>query len=374
MRALAAMALGAVAFAACATEEVEENAAPSSVVSVGGSSAKGGSGGSGGAQGVAVGGGGGAAGDLSCATSTASAEAREVDMYIMLDQSGSMTEPAGSTSKWLAVKTALLQFFSNKKYDNTGVGVQFFPLGTAEAACPPAQYAVPALSIKPLSQSRDALLDALNLHAPVIGGETPTRPALQGAVAYARGWASQHPDRATVVVLATDGKPTVCGTDLDKITIKAKEGYQANPKVLTFVIGVGEGFEDVLDAIAEQGGTGKAAKVDVNSDVSQQFQEALDSIRREAVDCDFSIPKTSGGEIDFGRVNVRYATGSGQVSFYAVPSADKCGKLDNAWHFDDAKSPTKIVLCPAACSRARQAASVKIDVVFGCKTEEAQIN
>jgi len=39
---------------------------------------------------------------------------------------------------------------------------------------------------------------------------TPTVPALQGAINYAKAYAPQHLDRKTIVVFATDGMPTEC--------------------------------------------------------------------------------------------------------------------------------------------------------------------
>ncbi len=53
-----------------------------------------------------------------------------VDMYIMLDRSGSMTDLTGAgPSKWDAVRDALTQFVNDKRSAGLGVGLQYFPLG-----------------------------------------------------------------------------------------------------------------------------------------------------------------------------------------------------------------------------------------------------
>lgn len=55
-----------------------------------------------------------------------------LDMYIMLDTSGSMLEATASgVSKWNAVKGAFASFFQDAGSDGMGVGLQYFPLKIA---------------------------------------------------------------------------------------------------------------------------------------------------------------------------------------------------------------------------------------------------
>ena len=78
------------------------------------------------------GGGSGTGGDAACAGVTAKADLVPLDMYIMLDKSGSMsnqTGPSGSgPTKWAAITDALEAFFSASAETGIGVGLQFFPL------------------------------------------------------------------------------------------------------------------------------------------------------------------------------------------------------------------------------------------------------
>jgi hypothetical protein len=65
-----------------------------------------------------------------CVTQASTAKQVPVDMYIMLDRSGSMTEPTGAgPSKWDAIRDALTSFFGDARSDGLGVGLQYFPLG-----------------------------------------------------------------------------------------------------------------------------------------------------------------------------------------------------------------------------------------------------
>jgi hypothetical protein len=65
-----------------------------------------------------------------CAGKTQDARPVEVDMYIMLDRSGSMTETTGAgNTKWDAIRQALTTFVQDGKSAGLGVGLQYFPLG-----------------------------------------------------------------------------------------------------------------------------------------------------------------------------------------------------------------------------------------------------
>ena len=65
-----------------------------------------------------------------CAGETQRAERVQVDMYVMLDRSGSMLEDTGTGStKWDAVRMALTAFVGDPASAGLGVGLQYFPLG-----------------------------------------------------------------------------------------------------------------------------------------------------------------------------------------------------------------------------------------------------
>ncbi len=76
-----------------------------------------------------TGGGGGFDPDSGCVAETQRGETVPVDMYIMLDISGSMNNPAGTGgSKWDAVRQALVNFAMDTRSAGLGVGIQFFPI------------------------------------------------------------------------------------------------------------------------------------------------------------------------------------------------------------------------------------------------------
>jgi hypothetical protein len=66
--------------------------------------------------------------DAACATQSATAQTLPLDLYMMVDSSGSMTEKtaAGST-KWAAVQSAMSAFFADPASAGISIGLQYFP-------------------------------------------------------------------------------------------------------------------------------------------------------------------------------------------------------------------------------------------------------
>jgi hypothetical protein len=79
-----------------------------------------------------AGGAGGDGGSAACVGQTVQAELVPLDLYIMLDSSGSMLEKSGAmgtgVAKWDAVKGALTAFVQDPGSAGIGVGLQYFPL------------------------------------------------------------------------------------------------------------------------------------------------------------------------------------------------------------------------------------------------------
>jgi hypothetical protein len=100
-----------------------------------GTGASGGSGGSGNSGNGASGGfdtdsgtgGGGGIGET-CAGDLQKGELIPLDMYVMMDISGSMLATASGVTKWDAVKQATTAFLNDPQSEGIGVGIQYFPL------------------------------------------------------------------------------------------------------------------------------------------------------------------------------------------------------------------------------------------------------
>jgi hypothetical protein len=242
--------------------------------------------------------------------------------------------------------------------------------------CDVSVYATPEVPIASLPGVNQAIMDSLNAHKPLT--MTPTAPALEGAIQYARQSAIQNPDHTTIVILATDGQPNVCvGSGLlaiNEVRNIAAAGLSGSPSIKTFVIGVipvgMPTLGNALNGVAKAGGTNEAFIVQANQDMTQQFKAALEAIRGASMDCEFQIPNP-GIPMDYDAVNVIYtAPNDEKFTVFFVGSEAGCDPVLGGWFYDvDPKNaqPSKISLCPASC-QFMQAHSGSIDIEIGCKT------
>ncbi len=313
-----------------------------------------------------------------CVTEVADAELTPTNLVFMIDKSGSMGDSTSGFDpklKWEPVTTGVKSFFSDPYSKTVRASLQFFPIqdDTIQTACS-APYGQPSVALT--VAANPAFISALDSTKP--SGGTPTLPALEGAIAYAKGVAKDRPLDKTAVVFVSDGEPGfydpdqkafVPGcqdNDVAHAANVAKQAFDSDPKVPTYVIGVGPKL-DALSQIAIAGGT-NAIMVDTAdpAKTNADIVKALDAIRHREVSCDFSIPPAPGGqELDPYAVNVVLTSADGSQN---VLGYDKACTGTKGWHYDDAAAPKRILLCASACEDARQSSAGKVSIAFGCKT------
>lgn len=373
-----------------------------------------------------------------CQGITRAAEPFPLDMYVMMDQSGSMKGPIDinpfGPTQWDAVKSAFVGFLNGTSPEGMSMGIQYFPLALkpwstlpqcsngscgsgasclstetgnyclstcgsdancdpksdcmsfennagdtlkvcSNDSCDPGAYAKPEVPIGAIPGVNQQLLASLDKHGPT--SMTPSAPALEGAIRYAREWANDHPDHTTVVVFATDGQPTVCNKALiatEDVKAIAREGLSGSPSVRTFVLGVipmGMGMiSGSLNEVAFAGGTGQAHLVTVGPNMAEDFKNKLEAIRGASMDCEFKLPNGGTG-LDYNQVNVLYVAHDKQkYDLYYVGSPNACDPNIGGWYYDvDPKggTPTKIVLCPQNCGFI-QGYGGSVEIKIGCET------
>src|SRR5262249_46620595 len=125
-----------------------------------------------------------------------------------------------------------------------------------------------------------------------------------------------------------------------------------------------------LNGIAQAGGTSQAYLVDTGGNAQQQFLDALNKIRGQALGCVYSIPLPEAGQIDYGKVNVQYTPGDGSppVPLPKVSDKGSCPASGDAWYYDNDTAPTQIILCDTSCTKVSGDATAKIDILIGCGT------
>jgi hypothetical protein len=232
------------------------------------------------------------------------------------------------------------------------------PIGFCENrfTCDPEPYGPPVFGIELLPAAADEFVQTINKQIPE--GGTPTLPALTGVIEHAAAWSAANPTHNVIVVLATDGQPSVCDPDLlgdpeqaiANLAAVADSGNQAG--IQTWVIGVFSPATQAqaqlnLDAIAEAGGTEKAFVIATDDVVTSEFLAALNQVRLTAKSCEFEL--SLGEDVDHDAVWVKITPkGADPIWVKRVPSADAC--VEGGFFYDDPFTPTKIVLCPETCA------------------------
>lgn len=315
--------------------------------------------------------------NAACATSTAAAERLPLHMVVVLDKSGSMCIVGNNgnnrscnngDSRWKQVTGALASFFGSADSSGITASLIAFPangtIPSNNAACATASYQTPAEANVPLPDTQNRLANRMN--GLTGAGGTPTRYAMEGAVAYAQTVETQLAGKGkVVVVLATDGTPEYCSNNTIQTTSAVAQGVAAT--IPTYVIGVGDAL-DSLNALAVAGGTTSAFIISTANagTVGQSFAAAMESIRGASLACEYSIPAAPDGKtIDYNKVNIQFTPNAGAAK--TLPYSADCSNT-TGWRYDNVNAPTKILLCDGACTTAKADASGKIDVVLGCQT------
>lgn len=259
---------------------------------------------------------------------------------------------------------------------------------SSQTVCSLSDYTTPEVPIGTLPGAAQDLRDALEAYSPAQSpfGLTPTGPALEGAISYARSWAEEHPTRKAIVVLATDGAPTGGCTPSRRAEIAAlaSVGARATVPVQTYTIGVfapedpdnpsadsSEG-PDNIRAIADSG-DGQAFVISDQDDIAAQFVEALNSVRGHGLSCEFQIPESETGKaLDYGKVNVRFTPRAGEnaETIPYVDDSSDCGDEGGWYYYTDPSGdgPRSIKACETTCDRLTSSVTGNVAIAVGCET------
>ncbi len=308
---------------------------------------------------------------------------RTVNMLIVLDRSDSMVQQPNPL--WVPMGEALTQVTAQTE-NNINYGLLAFPYSDPEETCATGEVVI------------DVAPENAAAVAGVVGGGamdmltalgTPTAESLRVAKQYLDGLNNGF---ESYVLLATDGAPN-CNEGLDRTSCRCSVtglgGCQENWWCLddaasvqaatelnqagypVYVLGIGDSmqWEDVMNAIAQGGGTGQYIPAD-----SSEFADVLMSIVGGIMSCDFDVDWDSlsnGTAKDPSKVNLYCKQDANDpnnddlTSGNVIPRNDGCANGDAGWTWSDSTSTT-IHMCPDMCNKIKSNGCPVISASFGC--------
>lgn len=362
-----------------------------------------------------------------CATLRGSSELAPLDMFVVVDASGSMGQALGGTiTKWDRARAALSEFARDPRSSGMAMAMSFFPIrdtyvpefcgndeqcgeegscdpfgfctagqatcrtnqdcidaGFPGGGCQPLSYgrcsnhltcqleanSNPALDLTDLP-SNGAVDDVFALRGP--WGGTPTRIAIRGALEAARKRQAEAPDNKVIVLLVTDGFPTPqCDDDAvfeetDLVANVAEEAAQGVADGFqTFVVGIfgGDNADEAQMNFDTIAAAGGSGEAII---VNGTLVDALNAVRRQAKPCELEL---SGDIIDPESVWLRLTSESSDTIW--VPRRDGEADCDErpGFYFDvplGSGTPSRVTLCPDTCSLLGGTAERRVEIVTSC--------
>jgi hypothetical protein len=315
---------------------------------------------------------------VSCVATAETAAMKPVNMYIIMDNSGSM----GASNIWIPAKNGFRAFFQSPDAAGLNVALRFFGNGCGTSGSPNCSIGACATPLVPLGQLTAAtgaadphetlLVNTVNATNTGTNG-TPIYESVGGLAQWGVANATANPSAQTVVVFLTDGDQTGCMTNLlnDTQYWSQTRDFASNARasrgVLTFVIGLYGSNQTKLNALAAAGGTGTAYYISTTNQAALEAQllTALNAIRASTMSCTFNLPNPS--TLDPNDVTLNYTdSGGNSKTTYQKLNAAACTGANIEWYLNDNATPTQATLCPTFCSTAQADVGAKIQVLAGC--------
>jgi hypothetical protein len=298
-----------------------------------------------------------------CVVNSINATLWPLDIYFMLDRSGSM-----EGEKWQHQSDALTSFFHAASSAPTSAALRFFPLDdyclAQEWTCSGEDYVEPLVPFELLPDQAGVLEQAMASTIPK-GCVTPTQEALNGVLKGARKRKLAWPEHVVVAVIVSDGGPC-CGVcpmeDTDEIGKIVADYLAASPSIPIFSIYVSAGASNVMTTIAVEGGTKAAFD---GSSGSASFLQALRDIQAESIPCKLM---TDAEVLNPAAASLQYTPAAGG-SVQIIPRAEGPSGCDvqGGWYFDLSMQPPQVMLCPAFCDQVKHDAGSRITILLECE-------
>jgi hypothetical protein len=337
----------------------------------------------------------------SCGTTQIMASSLPANILLVIDKSGSMSDPLGGTSRWMAMKAALADALDKVK-GSIAFGLEFFPNGQhpSQSCDLPVGEAAIVIPIGPGATTVPKITQAFDATAPA--GGTPTAAALARAYDYFTAGGGKALTGNRFVLLATDGGPDcnpalVCPTATCTLNLddpqrscgpRAADGTAAN----CCDAKLPNGASGCLDDAATTAQIQRLAAAGVKTFVvgipgTEVYGKSLDAFAAAGGEPNPATPPTyfavsaSGGVAGLTSVFAAITTKLIQTCRLQLQSAPPDpGQLNvsldgalvppgpDGWHLDPSTQPPTIVLDGATCASVQMRGASSVQVVYGCPT------
>ena len=334
----------------------------------------------------------GGAGAGECGGQLVDAEPVQVNLLLVIDRSGSMTDtPDGfEDDKWTAMVDSL-----NSALDGISgqmsVGLQFFPDASVqgENGCGMPTGSEIAVPIGPGADAIDDVKTAISASENAPSGNTPAEAALSLAHEYFTTGPGAELEGENYVLLAIDGGPNcnseiscgaaTCTTNIDEPSLPCENCCEEVPEacldddatvqavqalsdagITTFVVGIPGSdqpvYQAVLDQLAVKGGAPASDESPKYYQVTdaEELSETLVALTSDLVQsCELLLESVPPNR---NEVNVI-------IDGEALPQPG-----DDGWEYDDSTSPPTIVIKGETCAAIESEGVQSVLVEFGCPT------
>ncbi len=331
-------------------------------------------------------------------------EVVQLDMFLVLDRSGSMDTPfaedsgqgdctvAGlnNGSRWCNAIKAIHGFVADPSSVDMGIAYGDF----AFSPCDGADMQLPLDLITEGDENGQLAALETALDAATPGSGTNTQSAVNTLISQT---AAHVPvgTRRTIGILVTDGEPYLQpeppqfawqtqACEVESATVDGHlsslsaelQAHYAGTGIPTFIMGMDGVDAAQLEILAAGAGAQShdthclnepsCSYYSVGSGDPAVFMDALEEIRRSVVGCEFVIPKTQVGLADLGSLDVTFTPDAMQpeLALTKRPNAAACSGEPEYWVDVSGASPI-VHLCPSMCDL--RGAEPAVDIRITCE-------
>lgn len=315
---------------------------------------------------------------VACAPTTTALRAVDLDLYVMVDDSGSAypacTQPATTSGGTTCSQQIALDQFANDPV-NAGVTLALQRHTVANPVCSGVgnPLATPGVGPSALTAGAGTIRAFLNSINPT--GSTPTEAVLRGLVSYTTS--AQTTGRVIAGVYLADGATggtANCTTDVPTLA-GILSAHRTATGIRTFVVAFGAFTPTTAAAEAlALGGGGPPHAAPCAGAVSPcrgyhlasetdpaAARLALEDLQANAGGCTYRLPRSGGGYVSPSAISLalRTTTGASPATIPRVGSAGACS--GHGWY---STTNERLVLCPASCTELATAAAPQAQATY----------